>query len=432
MNFKAISPRHRIQRFSVLTLIISISLSFLLFLIFHSLIYSISIEFIKIIEKGRTRQSFLFSFFSIYYTYISSEYLLYAIVILFYNYGNVYKTFILFSQIVLGKYITGFLKLIFIETPLYYDNSVPFSIINEHTFSFPSEKLVIYPAFLLSIWQFLTRKLQKNQNDLFLNYFLLGTISFFVGMLFLSELFLGISSIDQSLFSFGISLEIYYFIFYVVKVNSNDNKQFFRIIKSTFKKILCLIIVLQCLPLFLYLLRRNSEKIQKLTNSITAQNKSENEICFEKEALSTSFVFSSTLFLVIGFKLELNLLFHEQFSNWSQFNFEPNDESNHSYSTNSYTSSLSERISITKGAQWNHTKIFQSFLRLVVICLFVAICFSPYFFVKWGDNFFLVVLVKDFLCWGVVCFGWTFWFKLLIQFLGLSNNTLWSALRESI
>ena len=432
MNFKTISPSHRIQRFNVLTLFISLSLSFLLFLILHSPIYSISITFLKSLEEKRTRQSFLFSFFSTYYTYISTEYLPYAIVILIYNYGNIYKTFILFSQILLGKYITGFLRLIFIDTPLYYDKSIPFSIINEHTFSFPSEKLVIYPTFLLSLWKILTRKLQKNQNELYLKYFFLGVISLFIGMLFLSELILGVSSIDQSLFSLGISLQIYYLIFYVVKVNYNDNKQFFRIIKSNFKKILCLIIILLCLPVFVYFLRRNSQTIQKLTESITSQNKSENEICFEKEALSTSFVFSSVLFMFIGFKLEINLLFHEQFSNWSQFNFEPNDEFNHSYSTGSYSSSLSERISITKGAQWNHTKIFQSFFRLIIICLLVAVCFSPYFFVKWGDNFFLVIFVKDILCWGIVSFGWTFWFKLIIQFLSLSNTTLWSVLRESI
>lgn len=431
MNFKSFAPPHRIQRFTVLIFILSFLSCIILFILLHDYFFDLSISIVKSLEIERKRDDLFYQFFSFIETYICSDYVTYFILLLMYNYGNIFKSFILFVEIVLSKYFTGLFRLVFQQTPPYYDHSVPFSVINEHKFSFPSEKLILLPVFYMTLWEIAVKKLSgKEQSDY--KYFMLFGVIAIVGILLISEVVLGMVSIDQGFFSIWISMDLYYMIFHVLKLNFSDNKHFYRIIRSNIKKIFAIVVFLLSIPLIIYLIRKDSEYIKSLENQITDMNKSDNEILFDKEALSTSFVLFCVVFMFIGFKLELNFLFQEQFSNWSQYNFEPNDENNHSYSTGSYNSSLSERISITRGAQWNHTKFVKSIFRFIAIVILVVLCFSPYFFIKWSSSLFIVILIKDMLCWSMAALGGTFFFKVLLKYFNLSNSTLWTILRESI
>lgn len=431
MNFKSFAPPHRIQRFTVLIFVLSFLGCLILFTVLHDYFFDISVSLVKSLEIERKRDELFFQFFVFIETYLCSDYVTYFILLLMYNYGNIFKTFILFVEIVLSKYFTGLFKLVFEQTPPYYEHSIPFSVINEHKFAFPSEKLILLPVFYLTLWEIAAKKIKgKTQNDI--KYIMLFGVGVIIGLLFISEVVLGMVSIDQGIFSIWISLDLYYMIFHVLKLNFSDNKHFYRIIRSNIKKIFAIIVLLLFIPLILYLVRKDSDYVKSLEMQITEMNISDNEILFDKEALSTSFVLFCLVFMFIGFKLELNFLFQEQFSNWSQYNFEPNDESNHSYSTGSYNSSLSERISITRGAQWNHTKFIKSIFRFIVIIVLVVLCFAPYFFIKLNYNLFIVILIKDILCWSLAALGGTFFFKVILKYFNLSNSTLWTILRESI
>ncbi len=158
MNFKSFAPPHRIQRFTVLIFILSFLSCIILFILLHDYFFDLSISIVKSLEIERKRDDLFYQFFSFIETYICSDYVTYFILLLMYNYGNIFKSFILFVEIVLSKYFTGLFRLVFQQTPPYYDHSVPFSVINEHKFSFPSEKLILLPVFYMTLWEIAVKK----------------------------------------------------------------------------------------------------------------------------------------------------------------------------------------------------------------------------------------------------------------------------------
>ena len=417
MIFPKISSTFRIQYNNECLLIILMSLCLIFLLIFHKAFYSISIFLLKNIEIGRSRQSFVFLFFQFFYSNIASLYLPYGIMILVYNYGTVYETLILFLEILVSKYLTGVLQLIFIETPLCYDKLIPYYIINEHKFSFPSEKLVTSPIFFLSFWTIISKGGDKENLRFFKNFWLILIIIFLL-MICLSEIFLGISSIDQTLFSLMLSIEIYYVIFFIFKVNQKKYPKYIKFIISHLNYIVSLALIFLSFPIILYFIRKNTKEVMKLSEVVIPKY----EINFDKAALLTSLAFSGIIFMFLGLKIG-NKYNNKKSLNKYQRTF---------INEFDYKSlPLSQVMLIPKKIQGGNIIIMQSFFKVGYYMWALSLCFFPYYIWKGRNNLFFICIIKDFFYWGLLSFGWTFWFQMIINYLHLSNTKCMVSLSEN-
>ena len=119
-------------------------------------------------------------------------------------------------------------------------------------------------------------------------------------------------------------------------------------------------------------------------------------------------------------------MFKQHDDNWSKYNFELDELEQEKRLL------LSNKITITKEIQWNHTSQIISFFRLIVIVLLFALSSLPYYLIKWNSNIYVVIFGKICLCLCCYAFGMFFVFKLLLKWLKLSNMTLFTMLRDSI
>jgi hypothetical protein len=103
-----------------------------------------------------------------------------------------------------------------------------------------------------------------------------------------------------------------------------------------------------------------------------------------------------------------------------------------SFSSNSSDTSLIERISITKGAQWNHTEIKISIIRLICLFYIIIAIFFPGYLLNWKNPFLGVLLVKEFIPWCIISFGGSYGFKAIFKNFRLINATLENIIRESV
>ena len=146
------------------------------------------------------------------------------------------------------------------------------------------------------------------------------------------------------------------------------------------------------------------------------------EINFDKAALLTSLAFSGIIFMFLGLKIgnkynnkkSLNK-FQRTFINEIDYKSLP----------------LSQVMLIPQKIQGGNIIILQSFLRLIIICALFLLCFFPYYIWKGRNNLFFICIIKDFFHWGLLSFGWTFWFQIIINYLHLSNTKLMVFLSEN-
>ena len=432
MNFKQPGTTNlRISNRNVfIFLIMNITILFTFYLIYN-LFYSPSISLHLILHKYINNKVFI-QINIFFYKHFNNEYLFYCILILVYNYSNIYKSFILYIIFLISKFISGFLQLLFTNYPLYYNEAITYLYIENYNYSFPSESLIFFPIFSHLTWKILTKKISKkkmNQKKILI--FILTIYNIFIP---LNQFILGLLSISEIIFSLFFSYIIYYFLYYVLKINFSNSNQFFKIIRSKIRNISIILIFLFVCELFIYEINYKEEKL--ILEELKKQNKTKekpNYLTYSDYSFIRSLPFYSIFFAFLGFKYELQYICYDKYNNWVQFNFENDESSNdNSFSSGSSDLSLMERISITKGTQWNHTDKKISIMRLFTLLYFIFLIIIPGYFISWNNPFFIMILFKEFIPWCIISFGGTYAFKVLFKKLGLINLTLETMLRESI
>jgi hypothetical protein len=189
-------------------------------------------------------------------------------------------------------------------------------------------------------------------------------------------------------------------------------------------------ILLSYLGLLSY--RIHDKDLNKIMNVYSKQIK---EICpslpISKTLYNDSLLFFVAIFsnfsAFIALKFEFFISFENNYSNWSQYNFEIDENEKLQMSR------LTSNISITKPIQWNHTSICKSIFRLIFTFIMVMLSGIFYFLIKWDNpKIYLVIFVKVCLSESLLSFGMFFTFKVFLKWLKLSNMTLFFMLRESI
>ena len=137
--------------------------------------------------------------------------------------------------------------------------------------------------------------------------------------------------------------------------------------------------------------------------------------------------------MFLGLKIEL-YYFNGEFSTWTQYNFEPQEDKLENYSiiSDDLNLTLTEKISITKGAQWNHTNIVTPFIRLLLLFILVFIIFLPTKYNFNLGNIYLNIINNNLIPWCLFSFGLSLFFKKIFKFFNLVNNAINVMLRESL
>ena len=272
------------------------------------------------------------------FLYLFDIRLYFIIILIIFNYGNIYQSFILFYSLAIPKFILSLYYLIMelenkTELNLFYNYFVLF-------FFF----LVLCNIF------FETNINDKNNNNykgLFLFVFIfllfLSGLTNTVGLLNSNIIFL-----DKIISGFLLSFSCYYFIFRVVNINLNDSLQLFQFFNSVDNNIINV-------PFFIMIIF-----------SIYLKNDIGNY-----KYLSFILYIASILAPLYGIIYEYKLVLNSNRKNWANFNFDNEKDKN---SNNDNIQSLISEITITKSIKWNKTSFFFDILRLLVL-IFIQVGF---------------------------------------------------------
>jgi len=352
------------------------------------------------------------------------------IILLFYNFGNIYKTFTLLSSLFLSSLFVGGLKMIYMEPRPYFDfNDEINPVDNEAGWGNPSGHAVFNVAFYLTFWELLFQN-SKLRKKTFVRYFTLCLILIFVCFIIISRLILAAHTLNQLIFGATIGFGIYYFLFYAMRIETNNPDQLLRFIKTRNLIYSFVNIVFIVLGVLLYFVEEDEKKENNYENIINKKFNDNNLKLppearrMQKDGLVTMIIFFCNYSVFMGIKFELFFSFKGNVKDWKNYNFnlklEEDDET--------MITSLSSINNIT---QWNHTNTVLSLIRLIIISLVLLLINIPFHFIKWDSNFIIIVIFKVLFPVGNNCFFLFFILKRLLKLIGLTNRALFDRMIEN-
>ena len=390
---------------------------------FRQPLYDISEQLILDIQGSDPKNSFLINCAELI-SHIGSNFLFVPILIIVYNYANIYKAYTLLLSLLIPIGGYSILKVIYVSPRPFFKNENIQIFGCECGWGNPSGRSFNSMAFFLTLWKIMIDCKQIRDKKLVKFIFLIFTCLLVILIMF-SCIILGSSSINQVLFGGLLGLGVYFFLFYVLCIRPNDHRQFSVILN--FRNIIYFILNL-IIFLFVFIIFKfnqiNGDIQSEFEKNISAKCPDTPEnLRFHKEALVNFGIFLSNIGAFVGIKFDYFFSFRENLENWYQFNFElsePKDDS-----------SLMTKITLNRETQWNHTNIFYSILRLFLIIVFSSVMMFPYFFFDWNDNIALVFIFKLVLPTNMLAFCYFYLFKVLLKSLKMVNLSMYS-LSESI
>ena len=264
------------------------------------------------------------------------------IILIIYNFGNIYQTLILFYILLIPQYIYIILSTINLN-------------LNQDIF---------YQFFLLMFFSFVLGHIAFTKENKI--YYKKITIFYIIILLILLILLANYLAIENDSFILGnkiisgfvLAFCCYYFIFYVININQNDDVQLLNFIEGITNNILVVL-------LFILII-----------SSIYSK---------DNDKYLTYILFALCLIIPLcGIKYEFKIIFNSNKRNWRDFNFSLDEENNIDNNNNNINiNNLLSKIKITKAIKWNKTKFFFDLLRLIFF-LFIIILIS--FLSNFEDN----------------------------------------------
>ena len=211
-------------------------------------LYSLSNDYVQIIQNEiKVRCPFYKTIFFLFSYIVNYKVLILAIIVFMYNFGNIFKTYILLLTLEIAMISSSVFKLIYREykpywnffindtksnvtyiniantTELYSTNKTnDVFYISTNGFGGPSTNVLITAVLLFTVWRVIFKSMRLKEKGCFYK----NIVLFIVFIYTLIESFLYWicyeSSLDQIAFSFSLAFCIYFFIFYVLNLYSND------------------------------------------------------------------------------------------------------------------------------------------------------------------------------------------------------------------
>lgn len=371
--------------------------------------------------------------------FLGSEKLYGILLLIIYNYGNIYKTYFIFSSISVSMLILSILKIAYSSPrPFWYQSkTLKIEVLDcQGGYGAPSAHIYNATVFYLTLWKLLFQSKSREKKKC-LKFLVLLLCLFCIVLVGLNRVLTGAHSIDQVIFGFLLGLSYHVLVFHVLHIFCNNNRQILEHIKISPKKICNFL--LYFLPLIsaylgIYYYRANDKDFQRVLSKNTEII---HNLCPKipriKMLLNESTIFFTIFFgnvgAFLGMGFEYKCLFEKNDNNWSQYNFEMEDLKGNEQEVKLV--GQSQEIQITKETQWNHTGTLKSIGRFVVILLFMALFSLSYIYSDWNDNFWKVLLCKICLTLNLYSFGIFFLVKQFCKWFKLTNITLFTMIRDS-
>lgn len=345
-----------------------------------------------------------------------------------YSFCNIYKTFTLLTSLFLGGLFAGSLKMIYMSPRPYFEDSI-IPLENEAGWGSPSSHAIFSVSFYLTFWEILFQNSNFAKRK-FEKYAALVFAILLIALILVSRIILAAHAINQLIFGALIGFAIYYFLFFVLKIDTNNPNQFLAFIETRnliYSFVNIILLVFAALLFILNLDDQNQthylevikEKFQKSKLELPPSAKT-----LQYEGLLTIIVFFANFSVFMAIKFELFFDFQGNTQNWKSYNFNcklnADDES--------LMTSLSPINNIT---QWNHTNSFFHIIRIVITMLVLFLINYPFHFINWNNEFVIVLLFKVLFPIGNSCFFLFFLLKKLFKCLRLTNNTLYSRMIDN-
>ena len=256
--------------------------------------------------------------------------LYFILIILTYNFGNIYQALILFYSILIPNYIHFLSSLFYMNFNQdifykYFFYIFFFFILGQVIFTKENRIINRILAFLYAILLLILFALLANYQAIENNSFILG---------------------NKIISGFVLAFSCYYFIFYILNINHNNYLQLYNFVENINNNLLVVLLFVLIIP------------------SIFLKN---------DKFVSIILYFICLLIPLCGIKYELKITFNSNKRNWINFNFAFDEENNINNVNNLNMNNLLSKIKITKSIKWNKTLILYHILRLIFFILMFAL-----------------------------------------------------------
>ena len=363
---------------------------FLIILLFSGLIIYC------IINNNSIRIKTIIPFGHIGFLYLLDLKFYFLIIIIVFNFGNIYQTLLLFYSLIIPDFLFSTF-LFFIGYGYEYDKQNKLNILYDY---------FILIFFFLIIAKFLFYSNNINEQNINYKGLFIYIIIFIFLLLCLTNTIAILNSniifIDKIISGFLLSYSYYFLIFHVININPNDSLQLFYFIEKSNNNIITVAFFIMII-ISIYL--KNDNKYNKFLSSIL--------------------YVTSNIIPIYGIIYEYKFLFNSSRKNWANFNFEKENNIE-----NDNLNSLISEISITKSIKWNKTSFIIDILRLIVL-IFIQIIIFYFSEQMLFFNYNVGKINKSFLFFVFSIFTFII-DKILLYWLRLINMTYFFLERNSI
>jgi hypothetical protein len=402
--------------------------------LYRDVLFEVSLKWIHVImENSNLKEHIVWidwicNFLGTYHSY--------AIMVIFvYNITNIYKTFILICSSLLSYFIGCILKLIYLQPMMFYSEKggSPNSPQEYHIepiicyvgWGNPALNSFACTSFYLTLWKIIFQG-ETLRHKTKTKIFTVITILSLILIINLCKFFGAMNSINQIIYGIIWGIIVYIFLFHVLDINMRNGKDLSKLINfNIYLHILFQALGLGLMILFYFVLQPHENDLDEYRKNIdsTLCVQVPQSLRFNDEALSSGITICCFIFMIFGMKLEYIYVFKNNELNWRQYNFDKED---------SEEESLLSRLSINKETQWNHTSFFISFLRLFIVLLFSLIVLLPAYLIRWDAHVVIVFILKITLPMSLFVFGLFFLFKIMLRKFGLTNDSIFTLLGDTV
>ena len=353
------------------------------------------------------------SFFIVFY-YLSKNETFFFIQLLVFNFMNSFKALILLSNLIIARFLSTFLKFMFIEPKPFHIYSYLFHNICESSWGSPCVGTISVVVFYLTLLRIVLEN--KEFKNVLLRVLLTISVFLMIIIIILSFLWFGLNSINQIMFSFNLGVVIVLFSFMLFEIDANCGETLLGLVKNFIYQ--SIFITACCLGIgiaaYFY---ATSFTIPKKYIDVILKKCPDTKV---NELLNNENLQWIVLPLVIPvalltIKLEYIYFFKQRIHEWQYFNFGASDARNDSFLS---------KFSFENTSQWNKTTFLYSFLRLLLIMGLMVVSLVPAYFVDMSCHIVLVMIVRVWLTGVLVVFNLFFVSKVLATWMKLTNSNV--------
>ena len=348
---------------------------------------------------------------------------------LLFNFINIYKVYILAMTVFSANFVSATLSYIFQSPKPYMSFYKIKSAVVFNEWSSPNNQIVVLLSFGFSLYKVLAAN-KVMEKKLWAKILL---IILFVGYAFI-DIFLLLASgnctYNHIIISLFMAVVIFMVIFYIFKVNLNNPKQFYSLIRFNIFYYLTINLLLFTFAILLseFIISPRDTKYYsdngKIQVDLMPSDKFSDKFCKYRKYFFLNFgnVCNITCFLMniiafISLKLDLHYTYKDNYNSWSEGNFEkPKIEKiNMDQSAQGEYSHLEE-------SQWNHYGACIAAIRFAFSIVFILIIFVVFIWVSsWADNEVYCFIFLIIIPLALHVFGIFYFYKYLLTRLKLAR-----------